>query len=119
MARGFEWAVYVRDDGISTYAKEVDREFVADPVRGWTTAGVEGAALFPRGAQPRRVFGVSVTTGRRNNTIVATAGAPLWNGEATTFTCETNDPGAPLDTFTVTRRRGESFRVPGPRPNLP
>ena len=121
MARGFAWAVYVRDDGVSTYAKLVDRDFITDPIRGWSELGVEGAALFPRSGRPRMVFGVSTTTGRRNYTIVGNPGADLWTGAATVFVCETNDPGMvpPVDSYTVTRRRGESFPVPGPRPNLP
>lgn len=119
MARGFVWATYARDNG-ELYAKQVDIDLAAEPGRGWGLTGPpDGHALFPRNAKPRMVFGVSVVTGRRNYTVVASVDAPLWTGLQATFPCETNDPGAPQDTYTVTRRRGESWAIPGPRPNLP
>lgn len=108
--RGFSWAVYVRDDGVTTYAKQVDRNAIADPARGWTTTGAAGAALWPQRGEGRRVFGVSETTGRRGSTLVGNPAAPLWTGAATTFQIEASD--GTIDTLTVTRRRGESFSVP-------
>lgn len=121
MARGFVWATYQRDND-ELYAKQVDIDLAAEPGRGWGLTGPpDGHALFPRNAKPRMVFGVSTTTGRRNYTIVASYLAPLWTGEQTVFPCETNDPSPEhtTDLYTVTRRRGESWAVPGPRPNLP
>ena len=113
------WATYQRDNG-ELYAKQVDIDLAAQPGRGWGLTGPpDGHALFPRNATPRMVFGVSVTTGRRNYAIIASPDADLWNGLQTVFSCETNDPAVQQDDFTVTRRRGESWAIPGPRPNLP
>lgn len=108
------WTVYYTDDGTGAYALQVDADYAADPTRGWNSAGVEGAQLFPRRAEPRRVFGVSPTTGRRGSTIVGTTAAPLWTGGSLTFFVFTKDESLPggVDTLTVTRRRGESFAVP-------
>jgi hypothetical protein len=119
VARGFVWATYIRDNG-EAYAKQVDAELATESGRGWDQTGPpDGHALFPRAAKPRMVFGVSQTTGRRNYTIVAHTGAPLWTGDESIFRCETNDQTAPWDFYTVTRRRGESWPVPGARPPMP
>lgn len=108
--RGFQWAVYLRDDGIQQYARLVDKNSFADPVRGWPASSAAGVPLFPQRGRPRIVYGVSETTGRRGSTICGSTTAPLWTGEATTFEVETTDAGR--DVLTVTRRRGESFAVP-------
>lgn len=109
------YALYTADSGVQ-YAKLVDRENAADPIRGWSQADPTGFQGWPVGAKPRVVFGVSPTTGRRNSTIVASNAAALWVGTTTAFECETNSSAEPTDTYTVTRRRGESFPVPGLRP---
>lgn len=112
MARGFVYALYTRDDRATQYAKQVDREAAADPVRGWSAADPTGHPTWPLRALPRRVYGVSPTSGRRNHTIVASVDADLWTGLANAFVSETSDPTQPTDTYTVTRRRGESFPSP-------
>jgi hypothetical protein len=114
MARGLVWMRYLKDDGATVYAKLADRDEAADPNRGWVAGVAPTDALFPRGAKPRMVYGVSPTTGRRNHTIIGSAAAPLWTGVATEFVCRTTDAqfGQESDTYTVTRRRGESFPVP-------
>ena len=85
----------------------VDADQAADTERGWVTTAVAGLPLLPIKAKPRRVYGVSATSGRRGMAIVATTAATLWTGAATTFTVEGNDNTN--DTMTVTRRVGESF----------
>lgn len=119
MARGFTYAIYTRDDRATQYAKQVAFDQANDPARGWSTADPTGMPTWPLRAVPRRVYGVSPTTGRRNNTIVAHVDADLWTGLASTFVCETDDPAAPTDTYTVTRRRGESFPSPYSAAPLP
>lgn len=119
MARGFLYALYTADDG-TQYLKQVDRDQFADPGRGWAPwDGVTKQLLWPQRTKPRVVIGVSPTTGRRGQTVVASNVALLWTGEQTTFTVETNDPAAPIDTLTVTRRRGESFPANHQIPDLP
>ena len=115
MARGYRYALYTTDLG-TQFAKLVDADQAVDLARGWdTTTDVTGYPGWPVGAKARRVFGVSPTTGRRNSTIVATVGAPLWAGTVTVFSCETNDAASGnVDLYTVTRRRGESFPAPHP-----
>lgn len=114
MPRGFVYALYTRDDRATQYAKQVDRESAADLTRGWSLADPTGFPTWPLRALPRRVFGVSATSGRRNSTIVASVDADLWTGVATQFVCETSAAETPVDTYTVTRRRGESFPSPHP-----
>jgi hypothetical protein len=106
--RGFRWAEYIRDDGLTRHGKLVDADQVADPARGWTPTSVTTLPLFPIKARPRRVWGTSPTTGRRGRTIVASTLAPLWTGAVNEFTIETND-GA-TDTIKVTFRKGERFQ---------
>jgi hypothetical protein len=107
MPRGMRYAVYVRDDGTTKYARLVDSDQFAEAGRGWSATGVAGLPLLPIKSKARVVYGVSATTGRRGSAVVATVGADLWTGVATTFTVEANDGTS--DTMTVTRRRGESF----------
>jgi len=107
MPRGMRYGVYVRDDGVTTYARLVDSDQFAQAARGWDDTGVAGLPLFPIKSKPRVVYGVSATSGRRGTAVVATTDADLWTGTATTFAVEANDGTS--DTMTVTRRRGESF----------
>lgn len=107
MPRGMRYGVYVRDDGTTQYARLVDSDEFAQASRGWSATGVAGLSLLPIKSKPRVVYGVSAVSGRRGTAVVATVGADLWTGAATTFTVEANDGTS--DTMTVTRRRGESF----------
>lgn len=106
MPRGMIYAVYVSDAG-DHYARLVDNDQAGETSRGWSSAGVAGLQLLPIRAKPRRVYGVSATSGRRGSAVVATTTATLWTGVATTFDVEANDQTT--DTMTVTRRVGESF----------
>lgn len=101
------YAIYEADDGTTQYARLVDADEVTQAARGWVTTGVAGLPLLPIRAKPRVVYGVSATTGRRGTAVVATTGADLWTGVATTFAVEANDNTS--DTMTVTSRRGEFF----------
>lgn len=108
VARGFVWAVYISDNPIRRYARLVDADFVEDPTRGWTTLGVADLVPFPQQSRPRRVFGTSAATGRKGSAVVGSTSADLWTGVVNFFIGETND--GELDSYTVTRRRGESIR---------
>lgn len=99
------YAVYTLDDGVTTFARLVDADEAADANRGWSQTGVVGLHLLPRAFKPRRVYGVSPTTGRRGSAVVANTGAALWTGAASTFTVEGNDNTT--DTCNVTGRSGE------------
>jgi len=106
MPRGMVYAIY-ESDTTAVYARLVDADQAAEASRGWSSVGVAGLPLLPIRAKPRRVYGVSPTTGRRGMAIVASTSADLWTGVVTTFDVEGNDNLA--DTMTVTRRVGESF----------
>lgn len=110
MPRGLRWAAYTSDDG-TFYARRVDADQVLDPKRGWFTSGVSAFPLFPSFSRPRRVLGVSPTSGRRGQTVVANVAADLWTGAATTFFIEASD--GTIDTMTVVERRSEKL----PRPS--
>ena len=103
MARGDQYGAYVLDN-TQTYAMKVANDKFADAIRGWATpaAGTEGV---PRGVKVRKAMGVSLTTGRRGSAVIATTGAPIWLGTATTFDIVGNDGS--IDTLTVTSLRGE------------
>lgn len=114
VTRGFVYAVYTTDSGVQ-YAKQVQRNYADDPIRGWGVFDpLLPVPLLPMRTKPRMVYGVSPTTGRRNFTIVASVAAPLWLGAAgggvDLFQSETDDGSS--DDYVVTRRRGESLASP-------
>lgn len=108
MARGFVWAVYISDNPIRRYAKLVDADQVGDPTRGWSQVGVADLVPFPQQSRPRRVYGTSAGTGRKGSCVVGSTTADLWTGAVNFFIGETND--GDIDSYTVTRRRGEFIR---------
>ena len=108
MPRGMVWAIYVTDGGLEL-ARRVDADQALDVPRGWVTAGVSGLPTLPVGAKPRRVHGISPTTGRRGTAVIATLAAELWTGAVTTFEVEANDNT--FDEMTVVRRVAERFPV--------
>lgn len=118
--RGFVFAIYTADDG-SLYSLQVQRNYAIDPVLGFVEATDPYPPLLPRRWKPRRAWGVSPTTGRRNSAIVGSVTAPLWLGSAAggvdVFQRETDNGSS--DDFQVTRRRGEQPFIAGPRPALP
>lgn len=108
MPRGMVWAIYETDDGVQL-ARRVDADQALDTPRGWVTTGVAGLPTLPVGAKPRRVYGISPTTGRRGSAVIATLDAELWTGAVYTFEVEANDNS--LDEMTVVRRVAERFPV--------
>lgn len=109
MPRGLVWGAYTSDDGVF-FALRVDADQVLDPKRGWFTSGVSAFPVFPRLSRPRRVLGISATSGRSGRTVVANTSAPLWTGTETTFFIEASD--GTIDTMTVIDRLPERLAVP-------
>jgi hypothetical protein len=103
------YGTYISDAG-DHYARLIDNDQAGEASRGWVASGsAAGLPLLPIRAKPRRVYGVSATTGRRGSAVVASTTATLWTGAVTTFDVEANDQTT--DTMSVTRRRGESFAI--------
>lgn len=107
--RGFEWAVYVDDDG-GRWLMRVDADYYADPDRGWSAPALEDQLVWPQGWRPRQVDGLE-PGGLSQSTRVGALDAPLWTGAATSFVTFTSDQ-EPV-TVAVTRHRGER-RTPYP-----
>jgi hypothetical protein len=107
--RGYVWRKYVADDA-TEWALLVDADHAAIGSRGWS-APTSGTPAFPRASRPRRVFGISPSTGRPGTTVVGTVTCDLWTGVVTTFTVEANDQTT--DTMTVVHRLPERIRVTG------
>jgi hypothetical protein len=108
MARGFIWAMYIDDEG-GVWVLRVDRDYAADPDRGWATEGLAGLPPLPHFWRARRVLGID-SNGATQTAIVATTIAPLWTGTVSTFTFETTSLG--LDTATVVNKMSERRRGP-------
>ena len=89
MPRGRGWYAYIDDNGL-TWAVRVDRDYAADPGRGWVSLEDPSVPQLARGWLPRRVFGHS-SDGVLYTTRVATTDAPLWTGAQATFQVETTD----------------------------
>jgi hypothetical protein len=107
LTRGYVWRKYVADDA-TEYALLVDADHATDTDRGWATVAA-GTPALPRGSHPRRVLGLSPSSGRPGSAVIGDPSADLWTGVATTFTVEANDQTT--DTMTVTERRAERIRV--------
>src|SRR6478672_4402590 len=107
MQRGLVWRKYVADDA-SIWGVLVDADHAAITSRGWASL-TAGTPALPSGSQPRRVLGISPSTGRPGSARCGTVTCDLWTGVATTFTVEANDQTT--DTLTVTERRQERFRT--------
>jgi hypothetical protein len=103
MPRGFAWAYYESDDGV-TYALRVDQDYVEMPERGWTAPAVAGTPVYPRGWVPRKVVGLD-EAGHPREALVGTVTCDLWTGAATTFVINATDELP--HTCTVTGRRSE------------
>lgn len=105
MPRGRVWAIYVKDDGITGYARLVDADHALDAPRGWSTLDVGSYSPIPTGFKPRYVAGISPTTGRRGTAVIASLSADLWTGAVTNFEVEAND--GTIDVMTVVGKYGE------------
>jgi hypothetical protein len=100
--------MYIDDEG-GVWVKRVDRDYAADPDRGWSTEGLAGLPPLPHFWRARQVLGID-SEGRKQRAVVATTVAPLWTGLATSFTFETTSQG--YDTATITERISERRRGP-------
>lgn len=107
--RGFEWAIYVDDNG-NRWLMRVDADYFADPDRGWSSRTTDDVLIWPQGWRPRRVEGVEAS-GVTQCTRVGNVTAPLWTREATAFVVNASDE-APV-AVAVIRYRGER-RQPSP-----
>lgn len=81
--RGFEWAIYVDDDG-GRWLLRVDADYYADPDRGWEARTSTDDRVWPQGWRPRFVEGLEVS-GTTQRSRVGSLAAPLWTGAATSF----------------------------------
>ena len=105
MLRGFVWAIYVDDLG-RPWLLRVDADYASDPARGWVATEDPDLVPLPRQWRPRRVVGVD-DVGFARTAIVARTDAPLWTGEAQTFTFERTDFQEGI--ASVIRRVGENL----------
>lgn len=112
MPRGFTWSVYLDDTG-APWALQVDSEYAVMLERGWGGADPTGLDPFPRTWKTRKVRGLE-ESGRSHHAVVADLSAPLWTGEATTFTIIAND-GTPI-LCTVVELFAEKRTAPAPDP---
>jgi hypothetical protein len=103
------YAAYVHDDGLTRHSILVDADHYSDLNRGWVSTTVEQLPYIPKLGRPRRVFGRSPTTGRVGTAVIGSPTAPLWTGQVSIFTVETNN--LQIDTMTVVFRRREKFRT--------
>src|SRR5665213_1432936 len=77
------------------FVMSVPNDYYAQAPRGWTAA-VAGTDRLPKLCTPRHVEGVDPATGRRYKAIIATVGADLWTGVATTFPIERMGSATPV-----------------------
>jgi len=109
--RGFEWAVYLDDDG-NRWLMRVDADYYADPDRGWSARTSEDVLIWPQGWLPRSIEGVEAT-GFRQRTRIGSLAAPLWTGSVTTFSINASDA---LPVACVAFRYLGEQRRPSPTP---
>lgn len=108
--RGFEWGIYIDDDG-TRWLMKVDADYFADPDRGWSSRTSDDTLYWPQGWLPRRVEGLE-SSGTTQFTRVASLAAALWTGEATSFIVNASD-SAPV-AVAVFRYWGERRRPQAP-----
>ena len=106
-SRGMQYAAYTTDRNV-VVAMRVSINDFGQSARGWAAA-TDGAMLGSKGFKPRKVHGISPTSGRRSSAIVASVTADLWTGAASTWT-ENTDANT-TDTYTVTGYRGEQVTL--------
>lgn len=108
--RGFEWGIYIDDDG-TRWLMKVDADYFADPDRGWSSRTIDDTLYWPQGWQPRKVEGLEAE-GTTQFTRVGSLTAPLWTREVTTFLVNASD-SAPV-AAAVFRYWGERRRPQAP-----
>jgi hypothetical protein len=89
MTRGFVWASYIDDQAVA-YAVRVDADYFADLDRGWTPGDPLNQPQLARGWKPRRVLGLD-EDGNLVHALAGSVDAPIWNGDAPTFTFNGTD----------------------------
>lgn len=109
--RGFEWAIYVDDDGIR-WLMRVDADYYADEDRGWSARTSEDVLLWPQGWKPREVEGIE-ESGTSQRTRVGSLTSPLWARSVTSFVVIASD-ALPV-AATVIRYWGERRRPVPPQ----
>ena len=107
--RGYEWGVYVDDDG-TQWSKLVDADNFSDPGRGWVLITEGVWTPLPRGWKARRVIGLD-ESGRKQMALVARVDSPLWTGESSTFTVEASD-GTVVTATVISRHQERHPRPP-------
>lgn len=111
MPRGFGWCIYVDDLG-RQWALRVDDDYADDPARGWVRTEDIEVISMPRQWRPRRVVGTD-DQGFARTAVVASTAAPLWTGEAVSFSFERSDQQ--IGVAQVVRRIPENIEAhPGP-----
>lgn len=103
--RGRQHGAYVNDRGVSYDMLTTDHAFNQGSA-GWALSDA-GSTRSPRRFKPRRVYGLSPTSGRRGSAIVATLTADLWTGTAATFDVLGDDGVS--DTMNVIGQSGEKI----------
>lgn len=98
-----------KTDGGTDYVMSVDADRFAVADFGWTAAAA-GIAHLPRAFKPRRVTGLSPTSGRRAIAVVPDVTSNIWTGAANTFDVEADDQT--IDTMDVVSRLGEKPSLP-------
>lgn len=110
MAAGRTLATYATDLYFLPAQVNIDvpNNLYGEASLGWT-ARTAGAPRRPARFTPRHAVGVNAASGKHGRVIIATVGADLWTGVASTWTSIEND-GTSI-TFTVTGLVGEKASV--------
>lgn len=107
LVAGMNYFTYTDDLG-NDHVVRLDNNIGGQATTGFVAAARPTATTaFPQGLKMREVWGIS-GTGKRGKIKVATLGADLYTGVATTFKGSSADDGTQT-TYTVTGRTGESF----------
>lgn len=117
MARGFTWCLYFDDDGTS-WALQVDSDYVDHIERGWTRVEGELKSPLPRTWRTRYVLGID-ELGNTERAIVASVTSDLWTGAVAFFTIRDSE-GMPQVCTALSRvaERRPAVR-PDPAPTTP
>lgn len=111
--RGFEWAIYIDDDG-NRWLLRVDADYFADSDRGWSERTAGDTQIWPQGWRPRVVQGIEAD-GTIHFARIGALTAPLWTRAVTSFTVNASSE-LPVSA-TVIRYLAEQRRpVPPPLP---
>lgn len=101
--RGMRLGKYLTDSG-AEYKTNVDDDYFQNTHFGWA-AGDPTKPWLPGRIKPRRVSGLSATSGRRSVARVPDVASDIWTGVTTTWTGQTNIGGT--DTYTRVNKLNE------------